>query len=102
VVTTLAGPVAGTCAIDHNLTNAGSMFDNGSPCNVASNRTGADPKLVNVSAAPYDFHLRPESPAVAAGAPVANPAWDFDGVPRRAGSASDIGACELAGEARSR
>ncbi len=70
VVTDLRAAISGSCAIDHNLTNAGSIFDGGSACMVNNNRTNTDPRLVNTSTPPYDFHLRPGSPAVGAGVPV--------------------------------
>lgn len=68
VVTTLHGPIPGGCAIDRNLTTARSIYDGGAPCEVRNNRTEADPGLVNVSNAPFDFHLRPGSPAAGIGA----------------------------------
>ena len=94
VVTTLRAPILGGCTIDHNLTTARSIYDGGAPCDVRNNRTDADPRLVNVAAAPFDFHLRPGSPAAAAGAPLAKLAADCDGAPRAPG-APDLGACTV-------
>lgn len=90
-VTDLSGTIAGACTIDHNVATVRNIFDGGSPCNVRDNRTGVDPKLVRTSM-PYDFHLLPGSPAIAAGAPIAELTHDFDGVPRAPNSATDAGA----------
>lgn len=68
VVTTLRAPISGGCTIEHNLTTAHSIYDSGAPCDVRDNRTGVDPGLVNVSAAPFDFHLKPGSTATGLGA----------------------------------
>lgn len=92
VVTDLAGEIGGGCTIDHNITTARSIVDNGSSCTLDSNRTNTDPKLVNASVAPYDFHVQRASPAIATGIPIPNLARDCDGAARPAGSTSDIGA----------
>ena len=42
----------------------------------------------------HDFHLRPGSPCIDTGTANGAPTTDFDGNPRPAGSAPDIGAYE--------
>jgi hypothetical protein len=98
VVTALAGPISGSCSIDHNLTDAGSILEGRLNCELSGNRTSASPRLVNVSHPPYDFHPQPGSPAIGAGVPVPDLTSDLDGTPR-ARTASDIGACALPGAA---
>lgn len=46
-------------------------------------------------AATPDFHLRPDSPAIDAGAPIPSVTTDFDGVKRPQGKGYDIGAYEF-------
>ena len=98
VVTTLAGPIRGVCSIDHNVATISHIFDGGSPCDVRDNRTGVDAKLVKTSA-PYNFHLLPGSPAIGAGAPIAELTHDFDGMGRAPNSATDAGALAFVAEA---
>lgn len=95
VVSNLAGPITGTCTIDHNITTVGSIFDNHYPCNVSNNFTGTDPKLVNTATAPFDFHVQAGSPAIAAGSRIPGVVVDCDGAPRSSRSAFDIGAYAL-------
>lgn len=52
-----------------------------------------DPKLVNISG--NDFHLRPGSPLINAGANLTQVTTDFDGILRPQGSRYDIGAFEF-------
>jgi len=92
VVTNLVSPIS-QCTIDHNITTAGGIFDNGSPCEVGSNRTNTDPQLVNTANAPYDFHVRLGSPAIHGGVAIDNLSTDFEGAPRAPGNAVDVGAC---------
>ena len=94
VASSLRAAISGSCTIDHNITNVGSIFDGGSPCSLDDNRTSADPQLVNTSAAPYDFHLRSTSPAVGTGLPVPEMTCDFKHITHAArfGILSDIGA----------
>lgn len=81
----------GGCNIQSNLTTAGRIWDNGSPCTVANNRTNTDPGLVNPTD-PYDFHLQQWSPAIGAGIAVPGLATDLTGVARLSGTVSDAGA----------
>lgn len=92
VVTVLAGPINGTCTIDHNITTVGRIFDGRYPCNLGSNLVNTDPKLVNTEAPPYDFHVRSGSPGIAAGIRVDNLPEDCDGAPRSTHAAFDVGA----------
>lgn len=96
VVTTLRGPIAGTCSIDHNVATVKELYDGGSPCNVRDNRTGVDPRFINISE-PYDFHLLPGSPAIRAGVPVPEAVRDFDDDLRPANLAPDAGAFSFVG-----
>ena len=57
-----------------------------------SNNITTDPKFVSTSN--NDFHLQSGSPAVNAGATLAEVLFDIDGTPRPSGSAYDIGAYE--------
>ncbi len=54
-----------------------------------------NPQFVNVSAG--DFHLQSTSPAINAGATLAEVTTDFDGISRPQGSGYDIGAYEFSG-----
>jgi len=57
-----------SCSIDHNIVYGPSrMIEDKNGCSIADNRIGDDPMFVNSSHPPYDFHLRPGSPAVGAG-----------------------------------
>ena len=85
--------VVDSCAIDHNLVfGASAMILDSSGCTASSNQTGVDPLLVNASTAPYDFHLSPSSPAIAAGAALPDVVWDFDGNIRPMNLPYDVGA----------
>lgn len=92
IVTNLVSPITGSCSIDHNITNAANIFDGGSLCNLSNNSVFTDPKLVNASNPPYDFHVQPDSPAIGTGVRVLDLDDDFEGAPRSGGASSDIGA----------
>ena len=81
---------AGGCAVDHNIVTGGSP-GSAPGCSFSYN-SQADAGLVNAVTAPYDFHLRPGSPAIAAGAPVVSITTDFDGAKRLPGVSPDAGA----------
>ncbi len=83
------------CSIDHNLTTASSIYDNGMSCATSSNMLSTNPALMNVSASPYDFHLQSGSPAIDQGMTVSAVPKDFDGNLRPQGAAYDIGAYEF-------
>src|SRR5262249_36731618 len=89
----------GSCTIDHNLVyGASGVIADKRGCAIGGNQIGANPMFVNVSTAPYDFHVRRASPALGAGTPVSGVGVDFDGTPRAHGSAHSIGAYEMAPE----
>jgi len=78
------------CTIDHNIIfGPSTVMQDASGCSVEANLMNRDPLFVNGSAKPYDFHLRPGSPAIASGVyvPVTR---DLSGH-RRAGT-PDVGA----------
>jgi hypothetical protein len=93
---------SGTNSFDHNIAYGVSAFSGGDECGGAtgtntismSANNMADPKLVNASTAPYDFHLVSGSPAIDAGTAVSSVNDDFDGDQRPQGSGYDIGAFE--------
>jgi hypothetical protein len=78
---------------DHNLVYGVSSILSGNTAGISigTNQIGADPKFVNVSAPPYDFHLRPESPAIGAGQYLPSILHDLSGADRGTG-APDLGA----------
>ena len=54
-----------SCSIDHNVIyGASRVMLEETGCAVYDNRIGADPMFVNVVREPYDFNLRPNSPAL--------------------------------------
>ena len=91
IVTTLRGPIAGSCYIDHNVSTVRHLYDGGSPCNVRDNRTSIDPKFASLSKR-FDFHLLPGSPAIRAGITIPEVTHDFDDHPWGASVPPDAGA----------
>ncbi len=89
VVSLLAGPING-CTIRYNITTAGSMWDDGSPCTMNNNMTSTDPMLVNPGG--LDFHLQSGSPAIGTGLNLSILPTDFNNLSRPAGGAFDRGA----------
>ena len=85
------------CSVDHNLVYGPSNVIKASTgCTVASNQVGADPKFMNLSTRPYDFHLRAGSPAIGAGLSQRGVAADFEGNARPGTAAGfDLGAYQL-------
>jgi parallel beta-helix repeat protein len=69
-----------------------SIYTTGSIHTLASNNLLSDPKFVN--SATNDFRLQAVSPAINAGAPLAEVTTDFAGTSRPQGAAYDIGAYE--------
>lgn len=67
------------------------LVDDGDDTILKTNLT-SDPLFVNAAA--LNFHLRPESAAIDAGAPAVEVLFDFDGIPRPQGRTYDIGAFE--------
>jgi len=83
------------CVIDHNMVyGALRLMSDSSGCVVGTNQIGPDPMFVNASAPPYDFHLRPESPAIDAGVIISRITNDVDGLARSQGRSTDLGAYE--------
>lgn len=85
------------CSIDNNIVfnSRGSVSliaSLPSGCTESNNRLNLDPLFVNPLTPPYDFHLRPESPAVKSAITVPSVTHDNDGTPRPQGLAYDVGA----------
>jgi hypothetical protein len=71
------------CRIENNIVyGAASLIDDPSGCTLAANRVGLDPRFIRTESEPYNFHLRPDSPAIGAGLALAEVKTDFDGRPR--------------------
>jgi hypothetical protein len=86
---------ATACVIDHNMVyGAVGLISDSSGCSVGANQIGTDPMFVNVSTPPYDFHLRPESPAIDAGVIISGITAGADGLARSQGRSTDLGAYE--------
>jgi hypothetical protein len=84
---------AGTTLIKNNLAYQNSQdISNGGPATMSGNITGRDPLFINVAS--HDYHLQAGSPAIDAGATVAEAQADADGIARPQGAAYDIGAYE--------
>jgi hypothetical protein len=72
-------------------------FGSGSAPGFDSSPVTTNPRILS-STAPYNLHLQASSPAIGAGVTTASFApRDFDGIPRPASAASDIGAYQFAG-----
>ena len=61
---------------------------------LSNNKTNTDPKFINASTVPYDFHLQSTSPAINAGVTLSEVPTDYDGVIRPQGGTYDIGCYE--------
>ena len=85
------------CSVDHNLVyGPSSVIKESTGCRVASNQVGADPKFMNYSSQPYDFHLKAGSPAIGMGLNQGRVAVDFEGNARPGTAAGfDLGAYQL-------
>lgn len=83
------------CSIDHNIVyGASGMMADSSGCTLGSIQIGADPMFLNISSAPYDFHVQAGGPGIDTGMNIATVSTDFDLNPRPQGSSADIGAFE--------
>jgi hypothetical protein len=88
----------GSIAVGNNLTMGNAMHDQGSTpsgMTLSSNLLNTDPLLVNPGS--FDFHLQAASPAINAGATIAEVTVDHEGTNRPQGGAYDIGAYERPG-----
>ena len=93
-ITRYTSSVAG-CSIDHNIVyGASSMMADASGCTLGTNQIGLDPKFVNASSAPLDFHVQAGGPGIDTGMNIAVVGSDFDLNVRPQGSSADIGAFE--------
>jgi hypothetical protein len=88
-----AGGNQTNCTIDNNAIHGAAGVTDAAGCRIANNRF-FDPGFVNAASAPYDFHLKANSPTVrnTEGVPVT--AQDFDGNARSA-TGDDFGAYSL-------
>ena len=85
-----------TCLVDHNLVyGASAIMGDSTGCTVSNSVVGADPKLVNASAAPFNFQTQAGGAGVDAGVNLSAVPYDFKGTSRPQGSSTDIGAYEL-------
>jgi len=89
-ITRYESTMSNNCVIDHNLVyGAADVIADGTGCGVGGT-IGADPNFVNLQA--LDFHLQWNSPALAAGSPLASVPRDLDGNLRPRNSWTDLGA----------
>jgi hypothetical protein len=87
--------IVSSCSIGNNIVHGASVIiGNPNVCALQDN-VAADPTFVNVAAEPYDFHLRPRSPAIRAGLPLPQVTADLDGIPRDRTVPPSIGAYEF-------
>ncbi len=95
--TALEGPTV-NCVADYNIVQGSSTVVD-SPTSgvvVQNNLLNIDPLIVNPITAPYDWHLRPASPAINAAIAVPGVTQDYYGLTRPQGTSYDIGAAEFA------
>ena len=82
---------------DHNLIyGVSTVISDPTGFTMGTNQIGADPKFVNASTAPYDFHVNSGGPGIDAGMNLSAVPIDLDGVVRPQGSSADQGAYEYA------
>jgi parallel beta helix pectate lyase-like protein/uncharacterized protein DUF1565 len=85
------------CTIDHNMTyGASGMLADRSGCNVGATLSGDDPSFVNPWSVPFDFHLRPGSPAIGVGIQLPVVASVASGELRTENPGTDLGAYPFA------
>jgi hypothetical protein len=85
-------------AFNHNMVSgAGSIIAGILGLLLGANQLGINPMFVNASSAPYDFHLLPGSPAIAAGVNLPADPIDITGASRPAGATTDLGVYETGG-----
>ncbi len=94
VVSNTSVPLNG-CVIDHNVIyGAAAVVDQPQNCSLSNNQMNVDPKFVNVSTVPYDWHLQSTSPCINMGVTGTGSGPDYYGVIRPQGTNPDIGASE--------
>ena len=86
-----------SCAIDHNIVyGASGMMADSSGCTLTANQIGTSEKFVNISTAPFDFHLQAGASEIDTGVNISAVTVDFDRVARPQGASTDRGAYEFA------
>jgi hypothetical protein len=82
------------CTFDHNLIYGTKKVMTGGTAGivVGANRFGLDPRFVNASAEPYDFHVGSGSPAIGGGVALAQISRDLEGRARAMRPLFDLGA----------
>jgi hypothetical protein len=82
---------------DHDIIyGVSSAISDATGLTIGANQIGVDPKFVNASAAPYDFHTQAGAPGTDAGMNLSQVLIDIDNHVRPQGASADVGATEYA------